>query len=258
MIPEREWLDKAKQLAVGMQIRTWHGREKRANLVIGNERGYWWCYCQRCKEGAKVQKEHILLKQTLPPPETEFKVPDDLAPVIGSPYEASIGHFLASKGMMYPYVPKLWYSPRTARLCLQDDTGGWHGRDVTGRSNAKWLHYSKPVIVGTPGAYTVLVEDIFSMYKIKFAVRGTDIAVVSTLGAGCSAAAALALKNCTTLVWAYDADKAGDAGFKQGRKRMQLLVPKQVRARPPEGLDPKDMDCTNIRALLEEALKCET
>lgn len=199
-----------------------------------------------------MMKEHVLLTSPIEVVENNLSVPTDLRPVIGSEFEDTVGRFLASKGMMFPYLPKLWISESARRLCLQDDQGGWHGRDLTGRSNAKWLHYSKPPLVGIVRCCTVLTEDIFSMYKVRFALRNTsEIGTATTLGAGCSAAAALALKNCTTLVWAYDGDSAGDAGYKSGSKRMRALVPRQLRARPPEGLDPKDMDCEDIRELLK-------
>ena len=254
MLPENEWLDQAKRLAVGMRGRMRHRRESRQNMVIGHDRDRWWCYCQKCKEGGVVLKEHVLLTAPIEVQEQDLAVPTDLRPVLRSEFEDTIGRFLASKGMMFPYLPKLWYSQQARRLCLQVQQGGWHGRDLTGRSNAKWLHYSKEHLVGDVQRCTVLTEDIFSMYKVKFALRNTpEIGVASTLGAGCSTTAALALKNCTTLVWAYDGDSAGDAGYKSGSKRMRALVPRQLRARPPTGLDPKDMTCEDIRELLKGA-----
>jgi len=257
MLPEHEWLPQAKRLAVGMKVRIHHRREGRANMTIGNERDRWWCWCQRCKEGAVVNKEHVLLSAPVEVQEHECRVPDDLRPVIGSDYEQTVGRFLASKGMMFPYLPKLWFSERAKRLCLQDDSGGWHGRDLTGRSNAKWLHYSKPHWVGHIGLCTVIAEDIFSMYKMRFAFRGESkpYCFGTTLGAGCSPSAALALKNCTRIVWAYDGDSAGDAGYASGSKRMRAFGPKQYRARPPEGMDPKDMSCEAIREMILGALK---
>jgi hypothetical protein len=251
MIPEHEWLAKAQQLSVGMRVRVRHGRERRLNMTVANERDRWWCYCQACKEGGVVHKEHVLLSSAAPIVEHDLVLPTDMKPVYGSEYEQAVGKFLASKGMMFPYLPKLWYSVQSKRVLLQDDTGEWHGRDLTNRSNAKWLHYAKQHIVGTVGPTTILHEDIFSMYKVRYALRHRpDIGTASTLGAGCSTTAALALKNCTTLVWAYDGDSAGDAGYRSASKRMRVLVPRQLRARPPEGKDPKDMDCEDIRKLL--------
>lgn len=256
MIHEHDWLQHAKKLAVGMRLRIRHGKERRLNMTVANERDRWWCYCQACKEGGVVQKEHVLLNAAaVPIKDEELSIPNDMRPVLGSEYEQAVGKFLARKGMMFPYLPKLWYSLRAKRLLLQDDGGGWHGRDLTDKSNAKWLHYSKPHIIGTIGDSTIITEDIFSLYKVRFAIRTRpDIGTASTLGAGCSVTAALALKNCTTLVWAYDGDTAGDDGYKSASKRMRVLVPRQMRARPPDGCDPKDMDCEDIRVLLKGVL----
>lgn len=83
------------------------------------------------------------------------------------------------------------------------------------------------------------------MYKTQFALGGSAH-VVCALGTGCTAALARVLAG-DNIVWFFDADAAGDKGFEEGRKRMRPLVQHQSRARPPEGLDPKDMTCEAIR-----------
>lgn len=265
-LPEHEWLPQAKRLAVGMRDVVRHRHERRPNMKIGNERGRWWAWCHACKEGAVIDKDHVLLVpgKALPEP-AELSVPPDLRPVLGSEYEVTVGRFLASKGMDMLMLPKLWYSDQRKRLCLQDPWGsGWHGRDLTDRSAAKWLHYSKPHLAGAVGHTVVVTEDLFSMFKMHYALHAAwendprmpvSVAVASTLGAGCSTTAALALKNCRRIVWAYDGDKAGDDGYASASKRMRVHVPKQHRARPPEGLDPKDMTVEAIRELIMEAIK---
>lgn len=254
MLPDDVWLKHAQSLGVGQTARIRHGNESRVNMTIGNSAGHWWAYCQRCKEGAKRVKEHVLLTEhKLEAPPVELHVPSDMVPVVGSEYAHPVGVFLASRGMMFPYLPPLWYSEKARRVLLQDRSGGWHGRDLTGRSSVKWLHYMKPHIVGDIQSCTVITEDILSMYKVRFALRSSpNIGVASTLGAGCSVQAALALRNCERIVWAYDGDSAGDHGYASAEKRMRLLVPKNVRARPPDGLDPKDLSCAQIRALILE------
>lgn len=259
-LPEHEWLPQAKRLAVGMRDVVRHRHERRPNMKIGNERGRWWAWCHACKEGAVLEKDHVLLApgKALPEP-SELSVPGDLRVVLGSEYEVTVARFLASKGMDMQMLPKLWYSEQRKRLCLQDPWGsGWHGRDLTDRSAAKWLHYGKPKIAGEVNRLTIVTEDLFSMFKVQYAMRTHPhgfLGVASTMGAGVSVSAALALKNCTSLVWAYDGDKAGDDGYVQASKRMRVHVPKQYRFRPPEGLDPKDMDCEAIRELIKEVIK---
>lgn len=254
MIHPDLWLEQAKRLSIGMTVRIKHGRERRANMTIGNERGRWWCYCQACKEGGVVDKDHVLLSAPVEVRKEDLVVPNDLAPVLGSEYEITVGKFLASKGVMFPYLPKLWYSVQAKRLFLQDSAGYWHGRDLTGVSNQKWLHYGTKFVGNAGGTGLVVVtEDLFSKFKIEYAMRSFSLDVACTLGAGVSAASALALKNYTVIVWAYDGDKAGDDGFRYGMKRMQPFVPRHYRARPPEGLDPKDMYCEDIRKMILEA-----
>lgn len=257
-LPEVEWLAKARSLAIGMTARVRHRGERRPNMVVGNDQGHWWAFCQACKQGGRKDKEHVLLGSgRAPEAPLSLDLPTDLRPVRGSDYEALVGRFLASKGMDGLYLPKLWYSENARRLCVQDDAEHWHGRDLTERSGAKWLHYMKDHLVGEVGHLTVVTEDIFSLYKVRFALRRSEkpVAVCSTLGAGCSTEAALALKSCKQLVWAYDGDAAGDNGYASASKRMRPYVPKQYRARPPEGQDPKDMQLGDIRRMIEEALR---
>ena len=255
MLPHDEWLDRAKRLAIGMRIRVNHRRERRPNMVIGNDADKWWAYCQSCKEGGVMPKEHVLLG-VKPPPPVVLTLPTDIKPVLGSEYEQVVGQFLASKHMMFPYLPTLYYSQQARRLLIKDDSMQWHGRDLTDKSMAKWLHYGASYS-GTPNKITVLTEDMFSMWKIRFALFDgfhMPISVMCTLGTSPSQAAVFALRNARHIVWAYDGDKAGDDGYDKGRLRMQAFVPKQTRVRPPEGLDPKDLSCEAIRKLIMEVL----
>lgn len=251
MLPQEDWLPQAQRLAVGMKVRVFHKRERRPNLVVSNQPDRWSAYCQACKEGGVLRKEHVLLTDVVKTPAV-LTLPTDIQPVLGSEFEQAIGKFLASKHMMFPYLPTLYYSQQARRLMIKDEAMQWHGRDLTDRSMAKWLHYGAS-FSGTVAKNTILCEDMFSMWKIEFALRETirsGWGVVCTLGTSPSQAAVFALRNCGRLVWAYDADKAGDDGYTLGRKRMQVFVAQQSRVRPPEGLDPKDMDCTDIREMI--------
>lgn len=254
MLPRNEWLPQAQRLAVGMRMRVVHNRERTAAMTISNERDRWWCYCQRCKQGGVVMKDHVLL--TAPAQAVtvqELTLPTDVQPVMGSEYEEAVGRFLASKNMMFPYLPTVYYS-LSARRMLLNDAGHWHGRDLTGRSERKWLNYHGQKFVGMPAPRTVITEDLFSMYKLRFALRGSDVQVCCSLGAGIHDAAVLALRNCTDVVCAYDADKAGDAGAAAVRTRLRPFGMRVRRARPPDGQDPKDMDCEDLRDMIYGAL----
>lgn len=256
MLPESDWLHIARRLSVGMRVRVRHRHETRSNMTVGNERDRWWAYCQRCHEGGVVTKEHVILSGPLVHDVYELTVPPDSKPIAGSEFEIAVGRFLAAKGMMFPYLPPLHYSESRKRVLVPGDTGDWHGRDLTGRSMQKWLHYGSK-FVGLPGPITVLTEDLFSMYKLRFALRGRhlkDVCVCCTLGSGIHNSSVLALKEVKHLVWAYDGDAAGDDGYQRASKRLRPFGAKQSRVRPPDGLDPKDMDCQQLRDLIKEVL----
>lgn len=79
MIHEHDWLQHAKRLAVGMRLRIRHGKERRLNMTVANERDRWWCYCQACKDGGVVHKEHVLLNTAAVP----IKDEDLAVPLMG-------------------------------------------------------------------------------------------------------------------------------------------------------------------------------
>jgi len=251
MIPEQEWLAKARQLAVGMKIRTRHLHENRENLIIANAQDRWWCYCQRCHAGGVVMKDHVVLTASAEQMEVELTLPPDIRPLRGSEFEIAVARFLSTKNMAIPYLPELHISEKRKRVLVRAE-GKWHGRDLTGRSPMKWMNYEVSRVVGHPGALgTVLVEDLFSKYKVEFALRKfSGYGVVCALGTGCSSPLVTRVLHSPYLIWMYDADRAGDEGFEHGRRRLRPFVQHQVRARPPEGLDPKDMDCAAIRRLI--------
>lgn len=248
---KEQWLRAAKATALGSSVRIVHGNESRANLVVYNDADCWRAYCQRCKISQKVLKDHVRLGVRTPKRPDMLTLPTDKVPVIDSEYERVVTEFLYEKGMAFEFLPDLYISPRARRLMFQDERGGWHGRCFTGSLNAKWLHYGTTGLVGTPMPCTILTEDLFSMYKLKYAMRGQDCAVCSTLGTGITDKVVLALKNCVKIVCAYDADTAGDAGFTELRRRTKLFVREIVRARPPEGMDPKDMSVQDLIQLME-------
>lgn len=256
MLRDEDWLAQAQRLSIGMQMRVHHGRERRPNMIIKNDKDRWWSYCQACKEGGVLLKQHVVLSGDAPEITKDLALPTDYTLAQPSEYGDAVGIYLHSKNMAYPYLPPVFVSPTAKRMLLRDDAGLWHGRDLTNKSDRKWLNYQHAKFVGLPSNITVITEDLFSMYKMRYALGVMpSISVCCTLGASVSSAAALALKDCKRLIYAYDADKAGDAGFVQGYKRMKVFGMNQERFRPPEGLDPKDMQCWDIRNLITEVLQ---
>lgn len=250
MLHEHDWLQKAQALAVGMRVRVRHGRESRENMVIANAHDKWWAYCQRCHEGAVVQKEHVMLGScTQSAPGIDLTIPKDIAqPEPYSFEETTIARYLAKKHMDYLYFPEgVQYSQSRKRIMVQA-LGGWHGRDITDRSTSKWLNYSGQQIVGSvvPGGSAVVVEDLFSWFKVRWVLRGAGSVPVCALGTQAKPALVQALMKCERVLWFFDADAAGDAGAEQGMRRLAPFVQHQRRLRPPDGMDPKDMDLRSL------------
>lgn len=246
MIPEEEWLAQARALAIGMKKRVYHRSERRPNMVVGNAPDRWWCYCQACKQGGVVQKEHVLLGIPPATPDADLTMPHDLLPLAGSDWEVPTLRFLARKHMDCTYLPPLWFSASRQRLLL--DTGhGWMGRDITERSPQKWLTYNRSQYLGRvrAGQAAVVVEDTFSWYKVRWACRDW-CAVVCALGTQIKDSLTLELMQAGRVLWFFDGDDAGRKGAEAGAHRMRGLgVPSEARC-APLGMDPKDMTCDSI------------
>ena len=185
-----------------------------------------------------------------PPPESDVPTPPtDAVLASTSEHAERVGAFLARKGMDYMYLPPVLYSPSRKRIVL-DTEWGMLGRDVTDLHPAKWLVYSGyKVLARLTGVPVVVVEDAFSMYKVRYAVRGA-YDVVCALGTHVSTNLVLQLMNAPEVIWMMDGDAAGYKGAATGCKRMRAMgVPSRELCAPAE-LDPKDLSCTDIRALL--------
>lgn len=254
MLLLEEWLPRAQKLYVGQSIRVQHQREHRLNLQINNDKGSWWAYCHACGAHGSVLKTHVLLGGSAPVVDVNPVLPDDLVLAIVSEFASVVAEFLATKNMDYMHLPDVFLSIKAKRILIKDDAGNWHGRDMTGVSSAKWLHYNNTRFVGTPKSTTIITEDLFSMYKMQHAIGPADIAVCSTLGAKINQTAKWKLRDCKHLIYAYDADAAGDSGYTEGCRILRPFGIKQSRLRPDEGQDPKDMQGSLIRHLLREII----
>jgi hypothetical protein len=246
MIPEHEWLPIAKRLAIGMRQRVWHGQERRQNMIVANAPDRWWAYCQACKQGGVVRKDHVIITGAAPATSTHLTMPTDLRLLAGSDAEAMVLGFLARKNMDCMYLPPLWWSDSRKRVLL--DTGyGWMGRDVTEKSMQKWLTYNATKFLGRvpAGSPAVVVEDTFSWYKVQWAMRGT-VPVLCALGTGIKDSLVLELMEASKVIWFFDGDPAGTTGADAGAFRMRGLGIPSIASTAPAGMDPKDMHCDDI------------
>ena len=271
MLPQEDWLHIAERLPVGGRTRVTHGRERRPNMVIGNAEGHFWAYCQACREGGKLMKEHVLLRAPTPAESVRLDPPSDLVLVHRLEHftQSRVLRFLAAKGMDPTLLPPLWYSAARARLYFTVQAGQGTrqapailiGRDVSGSSSQKWLtHQQIPYLVAvplrlpdSPAAVTgciptgarrlVLVEDAFSAFKTAAALKGhPEYAVVACLGTAVRAALALeiAQRNFERVILLFDADDAGHRAAVDAHRQLRPFTA-TVTLQLTEGMDPKDL-----------------
>ena len=256
------WLPLAKRLPVGRTTRVAHrgDRTTRPNLIVGHDAGRYWCYCQSCHTGAVIEKTHIMVTGAAAPRESAWlDLPADRALVteLDEWTVTSIAALLASKNMDALYLPPLWFSESRKRLLL--DTGqGWLGRDTTEKSDQKWLTYQGSKYLGSssPGTVAVVVEDPYSFYKVRWALRSsTSFSIYCALGTGVKPALALELlSKHTRAILFMDGDKPGHNGALVAAGKLRGLGLKALARCAPDGFDPKDMSCEGIRKHLNEAL----
>lgn len=251
-ITHDEWLHLAKRCAVGQTTRHHHGRERRPNLVVGNKDDRYWAYCNACKTGGVVMKEHVVITGRSAPAESaHLTLPHDMVRVLDADkavQDAVLG-FLAHKNMDAQYLPELWFSKERCRVLLNYD-GAWLGRDTTERSPQKWLTYSGSNHLGPYcGVHplAVVVEDTFSFYKVAWALAGRDVSVYCSLGTKLSNDLMINLLQHDRVLMFYDGDTAGNAGAVKESHRLRACgVSSNAWTAPPD-LDPKDMSIYAIR-----------
>lgn len=242
---------------------------RRANLVVGHESDKWWAYCQACKCGDVVLKTHVRLTDRATKESNKVDPPTDVVPAqkLLKPLREGLETFLLSKGVTGSMLPDWGYSAKRNRLVLQPDSwdGRSLGRDVSQKSNIKWIVYGKqgdthvlePLKPGAGRGTLYLTEDVFSMYKLKWALScyhaglpWCDTWVGTTLGTGITQKllAELVGEPFKQVVVFYDGDRAGVQGSKTVAHRIGALLPssKVIPVTAPTGLDPKDMQYDDI------------
>lgn len=226
----------------------------RPNLVIGHDNGHYWAWCQSCQVGGKVVKEHCLTPgKPAPAASQRLDKPRDMVRVRDMLIEEQEGvaAFLARKHMDQIFLPELYFSAERRRI-LVPTPQGWLGRDSTEQSPQKWLTYDGATHLdgGEKGRVAVVVEDTFSYYKVKYALKGTAWVPLCALGTRLQDALVLRLMEFERAVLYFDGDGAGRAGASRGAKRLRALGVHAEARCAPEGLDPKDMMIHEIKGHL--------
>ncbi len=262
------WLSTAKRLPAGTTTRQPHvgDRTMRPNFIIGHDHGKYWCYCQSCGRGAVHEKSHVsVVGASAPAASTELSLPSDKVSIyeLDTFTREQIAAFLVAKHVDQLFLPELHFSEGRKRILL--DTGvGWLGRDTTDTSPQKWLSYSGTTHLGRvdaglhgarvpAGCTAIVVEDPFSYYKVRWALRAVQgYTVYCALGTGVRPALALELVQHSRVLMFLDGDAAGRRGALAAQKQLKAYGTRVIPACAPEGLDPKDMTAAAIRQHVEE------
>lgn len=266
MLNPEEWLRQAKSLAIGSTKRIRHGRESRCNMVVGNKADRWYSYCHACHEGGVVQKESVKLEQVDAKALASLNyvaLPTDLRRVSGIAMMQAMQEFLVEKHMdvMYFGTSSLWYSDMARRLVIATGNGRM-GRYLGKQSTvAKWITYDAQTwtyagVLPNTGKY-VIVEDTFSMFKVKFALEAlspTPYRVITSLGTSISRELLLfLLETASEVLVFYDGDVAGLRGGHAASQRLNSLGLRADCKTAPMHSDPKDMTLADIATTVKEA-----
>lgn len=265
-----EWLDQCKHVPVGQSRRVYHGAEGRPNLVLYNNPDSWSAYCHSCKEGGKVMKTMMEPVDTSAPVFHKYLSTKDLVTLKGMEPRAykDLVNLLHDKGMSTALFKGLnvFYNTADQRLVFRFK-GVDIGRDCTGRSPAKWLHYHND----NPAEYVylqgktvreyepvIMTEDLFSAIKINYytgysamcclGTRITDEIVKSFSGLSGDAKerSTNILRKERVAVFAFDGDGAGDRARRDASNRFGLRSIPFVSVSIPRGLDPKDLSAAEL------------
>lgn len=250
MLDTREWLADAKKLPVGRSNRTYHGAERRPNLVVRNEEHQWSAWCHSCGDGGSVKKEFVKVQEVVPVKKVsgcagflrsiDFSKPDPNVPY------SQISMFLHKKGMSLMYLMHLQpkWSEQDKRIVLTTQQQVL-GRDITETSHSKWYKYSgeyffvKAQNVPLDGKVVVITEDLFSACKGQF-FAGNSVVFVSVTGTRIDNVLITELIKAKCVILMLDGDAAGDSGCTAISKTLRLVGIPCSSVRLPDNHDPKD------------------
>lgn len=252
-LPQEEWLHLAKRAPVNGTGRHIHLRERRPNLVVRNLSDRYTAYCMACKQGAVLMKEHVRVTGiAVPATSHDLTLPSDMVRIEHAEKAVQDGvlGFLAVKHMDMAYLDTpVFFSRQRMRVLIHWD-GGWLGRDTTERSPQKWLtfNHQKHLDPQERCPRALVVEDPFSFFKVRWALRNEPVCVYSSLGTAVSDDLMVKLLEHDIADFFYDGDTAGWKGADTESKRLRAFGVRSYSMCAPRDLDPKDM---TIEAILQ-------
>lgn len=264
-LPNEEWLRDAQRVPVGQGRRVYHGAESRPNLAVYNNSDSWSCWCHACGVGAHVPKQVLQAVPEAPPQLHKYLSASDCVTLS----ELARGHSekfkrlvlllhkkRMSTALISPYKPV--YNLTDDRLVFTFN-GNSVGRDCTERHHAKWFHYHSStrmdfLYLQGENTYStreplILVEDLFSAIKVnKYTGYSTlwccGTRMYDTIIAFCTEPSRVFYP-----ILAFDGDDAGDKARRTASKRLGIRGVEFSAVEVPQGLDPKDLSCTELNEL---------
>ena len=262
-IPQEEWLDAAKRLAVGTKARIRHRFESRENLMIFNNADSWSCWCFACNEGGKVHKQHpVLLPEATPGKGSALPLPDDCVPLqrASEALQRTSYAYLLIRGIDPDRLLQgmdVLVSPKVMRLCLEQQGNAYVGRGIANQK-VKAMTYSEgkaPTFAIHPqdsedftGRHVVLLEDYLSTLKVRFA--DPSVQAVSVQGSSINAVLVAKLLKAARVSIMLDGDPAGIKGAQKIFRSISGLIRNTRIISTPTGKDPKNLSVQTIRSLL--------
>lgn len=263
-LPQEDWLDLAKKCPIGQARRVYHGAETRPNLIVRNEADRWSAYCHRCHKGGSVRKELVNLAgaQQAKAPKLSLD-PGRLVSILDAIEGKSRLEYEVVKRCILHWQEKgvsqdvlAWANPHWSQQdqrIVYMTQQGMLGRDLTGKSPAKWCSYDRQQRFAVGGNYLLqgadiaLTEDFYSACKIT---HYTDCIGVAMLGTSLAVELTSELIQAERVFICTDADKAGDEAIPRILQPLNLLNIRHYIAQPPAGLDPKDLTGDELCQLL--------
>lgn len=255
------WLEIAKGLAVGSKVRVSNplNPNSRNSLDIYNSIDSYSCWDFRHNKGDRVEKEFIFETEVLDyskPIPLPNNIPYDLL----EPYQKQyVDRFLVSKGitphMLNKLNKQLLYASKVGRLlveCKTLDSSYFIGRDLSGKSSAKWLSYREhpkqcyDINLTSNYDKLILTEDSLSALKVSFATGLTTLALSGTMLK--DEVALICSDYSQAIVW-LDGDEAGQNGTTKVVKDLRSIT--DVSSINVQGKDPKDLTIQEIRTWLK-------
>lgn len=268
------WLQIAKELAIGQKIRIQHCNSNETRIVNHDIKGYSW-YCFRCKETGFVPAKERTINELVTYKKLKLaqeqlsrggvvRLPKDFTPEL--PKHAML--WFLKYGISDEVIKKfnIGYSPKLDRIILPiysgDELVALQMRAANPADKPKYLNVSghkthaalfeagDKDYQGIKTKTVYIVEDILSAIKL-----GKIHNTVSILGTNMTNERAMKIKNrySDVVLW-LDGDTAGRKGLRDAIIQMKLFGLKVFKIQTEK--DPKEYSLEEIRLFMKDKKEC--